>query len=679
LKYLAFEQLDNNFNPWIHIRNLATGKESCRIKAVSTMALAFSADDKTLAWQHYTDRAIVVSDVSTGKELRRLKSVGHNDSNSAGDSALALALSADGKSLAVSWMSRTIEVWDLMSGKPTLPAGKVTSAQYEQHSTDYWSLLARPALAFSPDGKKVVGSLGGSTIRQFALDTGTEIVGPGSGHRGPASTLAMSVDGKSLCTYSPGDPVRLWDWASGKEVGQREVPPRATHAVFAADGRLGFASGHQFSFAGKTWQISDATAPMSCLALSPGGAILATRSFPRFEVHLWDTATGQKRSTFGRVPEGPDISGPVTETTGVMPADLVFSPDGRFLAGGGPSRQLCLWDVATGNVLWQVLPAAGESIERFAFSPGGHVLATFNSDRTLTLYEVLSGTQRGRLGEPDKKNRRVYLTDGSTSIGNAVQMRHDAPVCLAFSPDGRYLATAQHTPEIHLWDILAGRERTQLKGHAGGVVNLLFTRDSKQLISAGTDTTALTWDLTGLSSPKFAPGAKLPSRTLDALWTDLADANAAKAFDAIRRLSASGDQAIELIKKRVRPASPPDPKRLTQLLADMEKDRFSVRRKAESELEALGDLAEPALRKALGQNPPLEMHTRLVRLLDKLARHVHTPELLRDLRSVELLELIGSARARDVLQSLAGGVPSAGLSREADKALQRLTKQSPTP
>src|SRR5439155_27031701 len=146
---------------------------------------------------------------ATGNELRRLKS---NDRN---DPAMAIALSADGKSLAVCRLSQLIELWDLTSGQLTLPVGKVTEPQLEQESTDWLSQMVRPALAFSPDGKKLVCSLGGVTIRQFDVGTGAEIPGPGTGHRAPVSTLALSADGKSLCTYSAGDPARSWNWITG--------------------------------------------------------------------------------------------------------------------------------------------------------------------------------------------------------------------------------------------------------------------------------------------------------------------------------------------------------------------------------------------------------------------------------------------------------------------------------
>ncbi len=181
----------------------------------------------------------------------------------------------------------------------------------------------------------------------------------------------------------------------------------------------------------------------------------------------------------------------------MVPAHLVFSPDGRWLAGAGQTRQFCLWDVATGTVLWQLPTESGPAIERFAFSANSLCLATVNADHTVTLYDAVTGAKRGRLGAADPKKRSVHLTDGGTR--EFMQMRRDLPVCLAFSPDGRYLAMAKDTPEIHLWDVLAGRELGLLEGHEGSVVSLLFSPDGKRLFSGGSDTTALTWDLTRLT------------------------------------------------------------------------------------------------------------------------------------------------------------------------------------
>jgi RNA polymerase sigma factor (sigma-70 family) len=681
LKHLAYCGQDNNGSHWIHIRDLANGNELSRISVgPGTMAMTFSADDKTLILEN-PGAGIVFADVATGRERRRLKSDGHNDSPNSEDSALAIAMSPDGNRLAVSWMSNTIELWDLASGKSTLPVGKVASAEYDQHSTNWLNLLVRPALAFSPDGKKLVYSLGGAAIRQFQADSGVAIPDTGTGHRGPVSALSLSSDGRTLWTYSPGDPARSWDWMTGKETGQREVPPGATQAAFAADGRFACVAGHGFTLSGvngKQATIAAGPSLPESVALSPDGELLATRNFLRAEVHLWDATTRKEKIMLAQADAGQGAGGPATEAAGVLPQDLMFSPDGRYLATAGRSRQLCLWDVATAALFWELPLQAGQAIERFAFSSNGRVLATLQADRTVTLYEVVSGAKRARLGEADPKHRRVYFTDGSNSPLHSVQMRRDAPVCLAFSPDGRYLATAQETSEIRVWDIRAGRELARLAGHAGGVVSLLFTPDGKHLFSGGTDTTVLTWDLTRLPRSEAPRAAELTPQALDGLWTDLASTDAARAFAAIRKLSANPSKAIVLLKDRVRPARPADPQRLARLLGDLENERFEVRRQAQTELEALGELAEGALRKALAGDPPLALRQRIERLLDKLSTQVPGAEQLRELRALETLELLGNPEARQLLQTLAAGAPEARLTREASNALRRLRSGAET-
>jgi hypothetical protein len=469
------------------------------------------------------------------------------------------------------------------------------------------------------------------------------------------------------------------------------VPADATQAAFAAEGRWAYAVGNTVTLHGaggpKTWRVgAEEWPPLEALALSPDGTRLATRSFDDPTVTLWD-AEGKPRYTLGAVGDGPTGGGTgVAETAGVVTPELVFSPDGRRLAGAGPRRQLCLWDVASSTLLWELPLQAGQAVERFAFSPGGHCLATVQADRTVTVYETVSGGQRTRLGKADPNNRRVYLAADYYGRSRLVQAtRRTMPVALAFSPDGRYLAVAKDTPAIHLWDVLAGREVGQLRGHEGGVASLLFAPDGRHLFSGSTDTTALAWDLTRLTRgtdlqsvlPQPAPASRLEPGTLGALWTDLAGKDAVQAFDTLRRLSTSPDQAVAMLRERLRPATPVEPQRLVQLLADLDSDRFERRRQAESQLRALGERAEPALRRALAEEPPLGLRQRLERLLHQ--RFVPAAEDLRELRAVELLELIGSPDARLLLQALAGGGRSAPVTREARSALRRLTKPAGTP
>jgi hypothetical protein len=332
--------------------------------------------------------------------------------------------------------------------------------------------------------------------------------------------------------------------------------------------------------------------------------------------------------------------------------------------------------VDTGRLLWEVPPQAGQVIERFAFSPTGHILASLQTDGTVNLYEAVSGAKRAQLGEADRKNPRVYLAYsyyGRTRL--SASTRRAAPSCLAFSADGRYLAAAQETPVIHLWDLLTGREVGRLRGHEGGVVSLLFGPDGRHLFSGGTDTTVLAWDLTRLTQPLPARADRLPASALQVLWTDLASPDAGQAFAAMRKLAAYQEQAVALISEHVRPAAPADSSRLAQLVADLHSERFARRRQAQAELEALGELAAPALRQALAEEPPLDVRQRLERLLARLAAAPPSRQL-GQVRAVELLELIGSPAARQTLQRLAGGAATSRLTRQASRAAHRLAQAS---
>jgi WD40 repeat protein len=686
-KYLAYQWREPSGVRRIHVRELATGKELPPIHIGGyggTLAFCFSADDRTLMWDDwYWTGGVVFSDVTTGKELRRLGDKRRKDGTypERPEETLALAVSPDGRSLAVCRQSHTIELWDTRTGKLAHPAGKPTQAQLYHWFSDYVGALVRPALAFSPDGKKLAGSLGGPAIRQFEADTGREIPGAGNAPRAAPWALALSADGKSLCTFGGDDAVRVWDWTTGKETRQERLATGATHAVFATEGRFAFAVGNQVTLRGKggtkTWRLAAGEfPPLLALALSPDGEVLATRSYDDPEIRLYN-ANGKLRSTLGRRGEGPTFIGDGTrEVAGVVTPDVVFSPDGRHLAGAGPRRQLCLWDVTTGKLVWEIPPRAGQVIERFAFSPTGLSLASIQSDGAVTLYEAASGARRARFGEADRKHQRVYLAYNYYGKSRLTQAtRRAAPVCLAYSPDGRYLATAQETPAIRVWDILAGKQVGRVQGHEGGVVSLLFSADGKHLFSGGADTTVLSWDLARLTKRPAGRSARLNEQALEALWGDLAGGDAARAFAAMRRLCASPEQAVRLIGRRIRPAAASEAGRMAVLIAELGSDRFEVRRRAHAELHGLGELAEPALRKALADDPPLGVRQRLERLLNVPGK-APPPARLRELRAVEVLELIGSVEARRVLRSLAEGAPNSRLTREAGRTSQRLSKRT---
>src|SRR5262245_8992167 len=145
--------------------------------------------------------------------------------------------------------------------------------------------------------------------------------------------------------------------------------------------------------------------------------------------------------------------------------------------------------------------------------------------------------------------------------------------------------------------------------------------------------------LAGLGAAAEGPG-------LESLWKDLQAEDAAVAYRAVRALGANPPGAVPFLRERLRPDAVEDA-RLNRLLADLGSPSFRVRESAQRELEKMGPLAEPRLRRELSNRPTLEVRRRVEHLLQLLDASpqpgpVRSPEQLRALRAVEALEEIGS-------------------------------------
>jgi RNA polymerase sigma factor (sigma-70 family) len=154
-------------------------------------------------------------------------------------------------------------------------------------------------------------------------------------------------------------------------------------------------------------------------------------------------------------------------------------------------------------------------------------------------------------------------------------------------------------------------------------------------------------------------------------WDDLAADDFGKVKRAMLRLVGAPTQAVPLLRERLKPAPAVDAKVVARLIADLGADQFETREAAFRELRTLGDSAALPLREALKTAKVLELRRRLEQLLDDAERKELAPDRVRLLRAIQILELAGSADARQVLQALAAGAPGARLTRAAKEALDR--------
>ena len=125
------------------------------------------------------------------------------------------------------------------------------------------------------------------------------------------------------------------------------------------------------------------------------------------------------------------------------------------------------------------------------------------------------------------------------------------------------------------------------------------------------------------------------------------------------------------MRDRLQPAVPLPAAELQRLVQDLDSPRFRRREEALRQLAEFGEDAEPTLRQALANKPSAEARQRLERILAG-PRPVRSPELLRSLRALQILEAIGDEPARHLLGKLAEGAPPSPLTREARAALERL-------
>jgi WD40 repeat protein len=89
----------------------------------------------------------------------------------------------------------------------------------------------------------------------------------------------------------------------------------------------------------------------------------------------------------------------------------------------------------------------------------------------------------------------VRLRDADSGRELRVFEGHGASVMsVAFSPDGRRLASAGDDGSVRLWDADSGRELRVLEGHRGSVMSVAFSPDGRRLASAGEDRSVRLWD-----------------------------------------------------------------------------------------------------------------------------------------------------------------------------------------
>jgi eukaryotic-like serine/threonine-protein kinase len=320
------------------------------------------------------------------------------------------------------------------------------------------------------------------------------------GHSAAARAIAFSPDGTLLVSCGEDGRVIVWDFAQRRRLAT--LKHDATMLSFAPNGRW-FASGgrdgaivvwdaqrlesvHTFREAGQ----------VNALAFSPDSTMLASGHSGAGKTIVWSTASWQKRREW---------------MYGWSYGTLIFSADGSQVMGSG---EMAIFDIAREERLPAVAPNRG--VNWIALSPdrrtvaaidvGGRFIAyrfaragSFAEPRPIIDRPAHQDHGRSVAFSPDGRliatgSEAILLWDAAT-MQKVARFETDAIVwSVAFSPDGKWLVSAQGDGSVLVWNVAERERLASFNEHSGAVRAVAFAPDGRRAASAGEDRSIIMWN-----------------------------------------------------------------------------------------------------------------------------------------------------------------------------------------
>ena len=539
--------------------DIATGTITSTIPGDDISSVAYSPDGNTIATVGFSS-AIFLSDAATGILKDRLS--GHSST------VTDIVFSPDGRTIASAagkGLDRTMRLWDAATG---------TQLHKFEHENSVNSI------AYSPDSSVIASGVSDRGVHLWNVATGTLIRKFGGIHHSIVDKVAYSPDGRTIATvFARYGQVHLWDAATGTPKNTLEHKHktwryRVNSVAFSPDGNT-IASG-SLDGTVRLWNVSTGALKntitghihqVHSVAYNPDGSTIAGGGGARDQaVRLWDTATGTLRRTLightswgGSVAFSPDgntvasgsgdhairlwdaATGTLKNTLKgiktISAPSIAYSPDGHTIAAAGKDL-MYLWDAATGTVKNTLIGPTANSV---VYSPDGNTIAAGSQDGTVRLWSAATGilTNTFKYTHPGSVFSIAYSPDGTTLASSFPPAARTPLVHLwnvatgtlrytfehgsiatvvAYSPDGRTIATGNYEGIIHLWNAANGDFIKRFTGHIDRVESIAFSPDGRILASGSYDGTVLLWGLTpSVPIPAMAPEFTEGSRATRAI------------------------------------------------------------------------------------------------------------------------------------------------------------------
>jgi WD40 repeat protein/serine/threonine protein kinase len=500
------------------VRDTATGKVLFVLPRHEEMAKCVSFSPEGL-WMATGSSGGVLRlwEATTGRPIAQLGQPGPPISN--------VAFSRDGKRLIAAYVHGFVGVWDTQT--------------HRQLSFYRAGSPALTGFALHPDSRRAFTAGSDRLVTVSESDTGREALVLRELAR-QCACLVLSPDGNVLAAASKDGSLHVWDATplgnsedqgaltlhySG-DVWALDVSRDGRSVAIAGERALGASAGQGAPVVvrgspgySKSLRIPGHLLVIFSLSYDPTGRLLAFSGdgdeparLVKAPVKVWDLVL--RREAFAVEAFGDDH----------RLFSVAFSRDGRWLVGGGEDRTIKVWDGATGRKIG-VLGEHAADITKLAFSPDGRYLASVGMDDFVQVWDAARlevaqeplrrfavrcddyaadlaafSSEGSRLAvTSDNDTATIHDVDGDDRAVQLIALGH-RPLALAFSPDGRWVASGGKDCTVKVWDSRTGKQLETFRSHSDQVTRLICfqSAESVWLTSASRDGTVKFWDLAPL-------------------------------------------------------------------------------------------------------------------------------------------------------------------------------------